>query len=153
MPNFLPRLLALIALGSVGAAFPAWAQLSARMGSLSIEASQSSAWRPNTNYGVVKQTTASYRVLHQGQPVRFRDADGRTTELSFWDAWTLPDAQERQHLQPRKLSKPVHGLERIRDPHIGTGISRETTYLLMPMHPRMADALAALMPNARARPT
>ncbi|MBL0087337.1 MAG: hypothetical protein IPP44_11775 [Ideonella sp.] len=92
MPNFLPRLLALIALGSVGAAFPAWAQLSARMGSLSIEASQSSALRSNTNYGVVKQTTASYRVLHQGQPVRFRDADGRTTELSFWDAWTLPDA-------------------------------------------------------------
>lgn len=88
----LPAWWMLVALGLMGASAPAHAQQRAKMGNLTLESSQRTHRQFNTNYGFVKQTTVTYRVLHKGQPVRFRDEDGRSTELSFWAAWTLPEA-------------------------------------------------------------
>lgn len=92
MAHGLRLLLLMFALGLLGTAAPAVAQVRAQVGSLSIESSERSSVQFNANYGLVRQTTASYRVLHKGKPVRLRDADGNSTELSFWKAWTLPDA-------------------------------------------------------------
>jgi hypothetical protein len=84
--------LLIFALGSLGTNAPAVAQVRAQVGSLGIESSEGSSVQFNANSGLVRQTTASYRVLHKGKPVSLRDADGSSAELSFWKAWTLPDA-------------------------------------------------------------
>lgn len=86
MPKLLQRLIALLTLTTAAA------EVRAQMGNLAIEASVSSSRSFNANYGMVKQNTAIYRVLHKGKPVTMRDAEGRVVELSFWEAWTLPDA-------------------------------------------------------------
>lgn len=91
MPKRLQRLIALLTL-STAAVAPAAAEIQAKIGNLTIDATVSSARSFNANYGIVKQSTATYRVLHKGKPVTMRAADGRTVELSFWEAWTLPDA-------------------------------------------------------------
>lgn len=92
MPKLLQRLIALLTLSTAGATTAVVAEVRAQIGNFAIDASVSSSMRLNTNYGVAKQSTASYRVLHKGKPVTIRNADGRMVELSFWEAWTLPDA-------------------------------------------------------------
>lgn len=62
------------------------------IGAFAIEATLTSATVPNTNYGRVKQTSATHRLTHKGKPVTTRDASGAAVDLSFWEAWTLPDA-------------------------------------------------------------
>ena len=62
------------------------------MGDLVIEGAVRTGTSFNLNYGRVKQSTAGFRVLHKGQPVTWRDEKGGTSELVFWEAWTLPDA-------------------------------------------------------------
>ena len=58
--QMLRRRLVLVALGSLGAASTAAAQVCAQMGNLAIESSQRSQLTFNINYGLVKETTASY---------------------------------------------------------------------------------------------
>jgi len=76
----------------LGTPFAAVGQTQAQIGNLSIEASLNTQTTFNLNRGMVRQSTASYRVLHKGKPVRLRDAKGQLHELRFWQAWTLPDA-------------------------------------------------------------
>jgi hypothetical protein len=104
MAAILRPLLVLVGLGALAADATAAPQVLATMGKLSIEASQHSALQFNTNYGLVRQKTANYRVLHKGQPVRLRDADGRSHELTFWQAWTLPDAPHPAILAANRAS-------------------------------------------------
>lgn len=104
MAAILHQLLVLVGLGSLAADARAAPQVLATMGKLSIEASQDSSLQFNTNYGLVRQKTANYRVLHKGQPVRFRDADGRSHDLTFWQAWTLPDAPRPAILAANRAS-------------------------------------------------
>jgi hypothetical protein len=92
MPKLLQRVIALLTLGTAAAATPAVAEVRAQIGNFAIDVAVSSSRGFNTNYGIVKQSTANYRVLHKGKPVTMRDADGRMVELSFWEAWTLPEA-------------------------------------------------------------
>ncbi len=95
MKRIWSKLLTLILLGGAAtAATVAPAQTPERtvIGGLTIEASSASSTGFNSNYGRVKQSTATYRVMHKGKPVTMRDASGKAVELAFWEAWTLPDA-------------------------------------------------------------
>lgn len=92
MKRIWTRLVTLALFGGAAAVVAAQAPERTVIGGLTIEASVATSSRINLNYGRVKQSTATYRVMHKGKPVTMRDASGKAVELSFWEAWTLPDA-------------------------------------------------------------
>jgi len=81
----------LLALGAP-AAGQAQAPVRASIGDLTIEGEVRTGSSFNLNYGRVKQSTAGFRVLHKGKALRAPDERGGSSELVFWEAWTLPDA-------------------------------------------------------------
>lgn len=92
MKRLWAKLVTLALFGGAVTAVPAQNAVRAVVGGLSIEAGETSSTGFNSNYGRVKQSTASYRVMHKGKPVTMPDASGKPVALSFWEAWTLPDA-------------------------------------------------------------
>lgn len=92
MKRIWTKLVTLALFGGTATVAPAQAPERTVIGGLTIEASSATATGFNSNYGRVKQSTATYRVMHKGKPVTVRDASGKMVELAFWEAWTLPDA-------------------------------------------------------------
>jgi len=92
LKTHLHKLIATFLFAAAPAAIPAQVVNSATVGGLTLEARLSGVSTFNANVGTVKGTSLGLRVLHNGKPVTFRDSRGVTSELTFWEAWTLPDA-------------------------------------------------------------
>ena len=92
MKTHLHKLIATFLFAVAPAAIPAQVVSSATVGGLTLEARLFGVRTFNANVGTVKGTSLGLRALHNGKPVTFRDSKGVTSELTFWEAWTLPDA-------------------------------------------------------------
>lgn len=92
MKTHLHKLIATFLFAAAPAAIPAQVVSSATVGGLTLEARQFGVSTFNVNVGTVKGSSLGLRVLYNGKPVTFSDGKGAQSPLTFWEAWTLPDA-------------------------------------------------------------
>jgi hypothetical protein len=96
---------------------------------------------------VVEQATNTrYAVPFDQNQMRLADLETDATPAwaSAHFEWR-PDTLGRLRLQARKLTQPAPWLGQVRDPQVEAHFTRDTTYILMPVHERMTQALAALI--------